>query len=203
MRNLELKQQLLFCEKYGINPNELLLLEIILLTQEGDSPEIVKFYLSSRLCARGSFVESLQGLYNSGIINKSYKIPKKGENVNLLDIPLNKNVIKDFHKCSFEMGKELWEVYPQFGIINGSPVGIRSISKKFNSPEDFFQYYGKSIRWKPELHDHIIELINWGKENNIICTTLANFIIDKKYEELEAIRDGDVLNINYDSVKLV
>lgn len=203
MRNLELIQQLSFCEKYGINPNELLLLEIILLTQEGDSPEIVKSYLSSRLCARGSFMESLQGLYNSGIINKSYKIPGKGENVNLLDIPLNKNIIKDFHKCSFEMGKELWEVYPKFGFINGSPVGIRSISKKFDSPEDFFQYYGRSIRWKPELHNHIIELINWGKENNIICTTLANFIIDKKYEELEAIRDGDVLNINYDSVKLV
>ena len=36
MKNLELKQQLVFCEKYKIDANQLLLLEIILIAQEGD-----------------------------------------------------------------------------------------------------------------------------------------------------------------------
>ena len=203
MRNLELKQQLLFCEKYSINPSELLLLEIILIAQEGDEPEIVHEYFSSRVCSRGFTIELLAGLQNAGIIHKSYKIPEKGSVFNPLDIPLNKTIIKDFYKCSFELGKELWDTYPQFGIINGSQVGLRSISKKFDTPEDCFRYYGKVIRWKPEIHNHIIELVNWAKENNILCVTLANFIIDRKWEELEALKNGDTGGTNFDAVKVV
>lgn len=203
MKNLELLQQIRFCAKYKITPNELLLLEIILIAQEGDSPEIVKEYFSSDIRARSSTFKSLENLQESGIILKSYNIPKQGQTLNVLEIPFNKNIIKDFYKSSFEIGKELWEIYPQFGIINGATVGIRSISKKFDSPEDFFRYYGKSIRWKPDKHKHILELVEWGKENNIINTTLANFIIDKKYEELEALRDGNIANINFNAVKLI
>ena len=203
MRNLELKQQLLFCEKYSINPSELLLLEIILIAQEGDEPEIVNEYFSSRVCARGFTIELLTGLQNAGIINKSYKIPEKGSVFNPLDIPLNKNVVKDFYKCSFELGKELWDTYPQFGIVNNSRVGLRSVSKKFDTIEDFFRFYGRTIRWKPEIHNHIIELVNWAKENNILCVTLANFIIDRKWEELESLRNGDTGGMNFDAVKVV
>ena len=156
MKNLELLQQIRFCAKYKITPNELLLLEIILIAQEGDSPEIVKEYFSSDIRARSSTFKSLENLQESGIILKSYNIPKQGQTLNVLEIPFNKNIIKDFYKSSFEIGKELWEIYPQFGIINGATVGIRSISKKFDSPEDFFRYYGKSIRWKPDKHKHIL-----------------------------------------------
>ena len=198
-----MKQQLLFCEKYSINPSELLLLEIILIAQEGDEPEIVNEYFSSRVCARGFTIELLTGLQNAGIINKSYKIPEKGSVFNPLDIPLNKNVVKDFYKCSFELGKELWDTYPQFGIVNNSRVGLRSVSKKFDTIEDFFRFYGRTIRWKPEIHNHIIELVNWAKENNILCVTLANFIIDRKWEELESLRNGDTGGMNFDAVKVV
>lgn len=203
MRNLELKQQLLFCEKYKVSPNELLLLEILLIAQEGDDVEIVKSYFTSDVKARGSTIELLSNLKESGVILKSYKIPGKGEKLDPMSIPINKNVVKDFYKCSFEIGKELWDAYPQFGIVNGAQVGLRSVSKKFDTPEDCFRYYGKVIRWKPEIHNHIIELVNWAKENNILCVTLANFIIDRKWEELEALRNGDTGSINFDAVKVV
>ncbi len=203
MRNLELKQQLSFCEKYRISPNELLLLEILLIAQEGDEPEIVKGYFTSDVRARGSTIELLLKLKESGVILKSYKIPERGILFNPLDVPLNKNIVKDFYKCSFEMGKELWDAYPQFGLVNGSQVGLRSVSKKFNTPEDCFRYYGKVIRWKPEIHNHIIELVNWAKENNILCVTLANFIIDRKWEELESLKNGDTGGMNFDAVKVV
>ncbi len=203
MRNLELKQQLSFCEKYRISPNELLLLEILLIAQEGDEPEIVKSYFTSDVKARGSTIELLLKLKESGVILKSYKIPERGILFNPLDVPLNKNIVKDFYKCSFEMGKELWDAYPQFGLVNGSQVGLRSVSKKFNTPEDCFRYYGKVIRWKPEIHNHIIELVNWAKENNILCVTLANFIIDRKWEELESLKNGDTGGMNFDAVKVV
>ena len=201
MKDLNLEQQLIFCDKYIITPNELLLLEIILLAQEGEQPEIVYNYFNANVDARGLTRPMLERLQAVGIINKTYKIPQKGERLNIHDIPINKNVVKDFFKCSFEMGKELFENYPMFGLINGEPVGIRSVSKKFDSLEDFYRYYGKSISWKPEKHEYIMELVSWAKDNNLLVTTLANFVIDHKWEELEALRNGEIANIDFNAVK--
>ena len=138
MKNLELRQQLLFCDKYKIDANQLLLLEIILIAQENDDEEIVQQYFQSE--AKGSLLEQLIKLQEVGVILKSYKIPKKGEKLDLYDIPINKNLTKDFYKCSFELGKELFEEYPQFGFIDGKAVGIRGVSKKFNSIEYFYRF---------------------------------------------------------------
>ena len=201
MKDLILEHQLIFCEKYSINPSELLLLEILLLAQEGEQPEIVNIYFTSRMCARGNTRELLSGLQDAGVITKAYKIPEKGSAFNPLDVPINKNLVKDFFKCSFEMGKELFENYPMFGLINGEPVGIRSVSKKFDSLEDFYRYYGKSISWKPEKHEYIMELVEWAKDHNLLVTTLANFVIDHKWEELEALRNGEIANIDFNAEK--
>lgn len=201
MKDLNLEQQLIFCDKYIITPNELLLLEIILLAQEGEQPEIVYNYFNANVDARGLTRPMLERLQAVGIINKTYKIPQKGERLNIYDIPINKNVVKDFFKCSFEMGKELFENYPMFGLINGEPVGIRSVSKKFDSLEDFYRYYGKSISWKPDKHKYIMELVSWAKDHNLLVTTLANFVIDHKWEELEALRNGEIANIDFNAVK--
>ena len=201
MKNLELKQQILFCEKYKLDANQLLLLEIILIAQEGDDAEIVQLYFQSK--AKGSLLNNLIKLQEVGVILKSYKMPSKGERLDLNTIPINKNLVKDFYKCSFELGKELFEVYPQFATINGGPVGIRSVSKKFDSLEDFYRFYGKTIRWKSDFHNHIIDLVKWANENNILNTTLANFVIDHKWEELEALKNGELVNVNFDAVKIV
>ena len=98
MKGFNLEQQLIFCEKYSINPSELTLLEILLLAQEGDYPEIVNLYFTSRMCARGNTRELLSGLQDAGVISKSYKIPEKGQTFNPLDVPINKNLVKDFYK---------------------------------------------------------------------------------------------------------
>lgn len=196
-----MKQQLLFCEKYCINPNELLLLEIILIAQEDDEPEIVREYFSSRVRARGFTTELLVGLRDAGVINKTYKIPEKGSTFNPLDVSLNKTKVKDFYKCSFDLGRELWETYPLFGIVNNTQVGLRGVSKKFDTIEDFYRFYGRTIRWKPEVHNQIIELVKWAKEHNILCTTIANFVIDHKWEELKALKEEG--GVNYDSMRLL
>lgn len=64
--------------------------------------------------------EVLEQLQKKEIILKSYKIPKSGEKFDPYAIPINKNFIKALYKSSFEMGKELFDSYPQFGNINGS-----------------------------------------------------------------------------------
>ena len=201
MKNLELKQQIIFFEKDKLDANQLLLLEIILIAPDGDDAEIVQLYFQSK--AKGSLLNNLIKLQEVGVILKSYKMPGKGERLDLNTIPINKNLVKDFYRCSFELGKELFETYPQFATINGNPVGIRSVSKKFDSLEDFYRFYGKTIKWKSDFHNHIIELVKWANENNILNTTLANFVIDHKWEELEALKNGELVNVNFDAVKIV
>ena len=194
-----LKNQILFRNKYKIDDNQLTLLEILLIAQNEEDNELVKMYFTSTKDIRLHLIY----LQNIGIILKTYKIPNKGEKLDIYDIPINKNFIKDFYKSSFEMGKELFETYPQFGLINGSSVGIRSVSRKFNSLEDFYRFYGKTIRNKPEMHQHIIDLINWAKEQNVIVCSLCNFVIDRKWEELQALKDGNLANVNFDAIKIV
>lgn len=194
-----LNTQILFRNKYNIDDNELTLLEILLIAQEEEDNELVKLYFTTTKNIRTNLI----ALQDAGIILKSYKIPEKGKGLDIYAIPINKNVTKDFYKSSFDMGKELFDAYPQFTTINNNVVGIRSVSKKFNSLEDFYRFYGKSIRNKPELHKYILDLIEWGKEHDVIATTLANFVIDQKWTELQALKDGDIANVNYDAVKIV
>lgn len=197
MKSLEINQQLTFCEKYSINPSELLLLEIILIAQENDDPEIVQLYFNSRMCARGSIIDMLQGLKDAGVILSSYKIPEKGQKLDLFAIPINKNLVKDFYKSSFEMGKELFENYPLSTVVNGVEYKLRRVSKKFNSLEDAYRAYGKAIRWKPDAHKKVLELIDSGKSNGYVFTTLGDFIVDNDWLNMENIaKDGIVNNSN-------
>ncbi len=156
-----------------------------------------------RACSKGNVRDMLIKLQDCGLIKKSFKIPEIGQSIDPNDIPLNMNVIKDYRKSSFELGKELFEVYPQFGLINGCSVGIRSVSKKFDSLEDFYKFYGKSIGWNIEKHNYIIDLVNWGKENNLINCSLCNFVVDRKWDTLEVMREGDVGTVNINAIKLV
>ena len=200
MHNID--EQLVLMEKYRITSDELLFLTVLLLLQDGEGDyTFISQYLSLPTDCRNGIRESLISLQNKEIITKAYKIPNVGEKFIPEDVTINKNFVKNFYRCSFDMGKELFEIYPMFGLINGEPVGIRSVSKKFDSLEDFYRYYGKTISWKPEKHEYIMELVEWAKEKNLLVTTLANFVIDHKWEELEALRSGEIANIDFNAVK--
>ena len=102
------------------------------------------------------------------------------------------------------MGQELYDAYPMFGNINGATVSLRGISKKYDSPEDFYRAYGKAINWNPETHAKILELVEWAKNNTqFIQFSLASFVIDRRWNELEALRNGDIANINFNAVKML
>jgi hypothetical protein len=195
VKHLDLESQLKWCDTFKVTPNELILFEILLLLQENDDPALVKYYF--QLCeeSRGSFRDSLTRLQEVGLVNKSYKIPEKGTTVNPYDIPLNKTKSKQFYKCSYELGKELYENYPLSTVVNGIEYKLRRISKKFNSLEDAYIKYGKAIGWNPEKHEEILALIKQGVDNNYNFTTLDDFIVDNDWLNLAAIsKDGIMTN---------
>lgn len=200
---LTLEEEVSILDKYRLVPNELMFIRILLILQDENDEELFGRYLRVLKDSGINLRELIASLQKKEIILKSYKIPKQGQTFDPFTIPVNKNFIKNLYKCSFELGKELFEAYPQFGHINGSLVGIRSVSKKFDSLEEAYFKYGKTIGWSVERHNHIIELVNWSKEHNIINYTLASFIVDNRWHELEALKNGDLANINYDSVKML
>lgn len=202
MANLQLDNELLILEKYKLTPNELFLIKTLLIFE--DDKQLIYRFLP--LCKElgidpRSLLVSLQ---SKGIITKAYTIPGKGEVLKPEEITFNQNFIKTFYKASFELGKELFDTYPQFCMIDGVMIAIRSVSKKFDSLEDFFRFYGKTISYNPELHNHIIESIIWAKENTTILNcTLANFVIDKRWELIDSLRNGDQGNITYNNIKVI
>lgn len=197
---LELENEIKLLKKYDLNPNELFFIRVLLILQEDDNEDLFADFVSTGINVR----DILVALQEKEIILKSYKIPKTGERFDPYNIPVNKNFIKSLYKASFELGKELFDNYPQFGMINNVNVTLRGVSKFFNSLEDAYFRYSKCIRWNKEMHDEIIELVKWGKENNIISQSLGSFIVNNAWLDLKAMKEGDNgLNINYDSIKLL
>lgn len=205
MKNLVLNidEEIAILNKYKLTPNELMLIKTLIILQEEENEELFKTYIELLYGCGIKLREQLISLQSKGVILKSYKIPNEGEAFDPYSIEFNKNFLKNLYKSSFELGKELFMEYPQFGMVQGNVVGLRSVSKKFNSLEDAYFKYGRSIGWNPERHNTIIELVKWAKDHNIINYTLASFIIDQRWMELEALKNGDIANIDYDSVKLL
>lgn len=199
---LDLDQEIALLSKYKLCPNELMLIRTLLILQDEENEELFKTYIESLYESGIKLRDLLIRLQEKEIILKSYRICKEGESFDPYTIPFNKNFIKNLYKCSFELGKELFEEYPQFGSINGTVVGLRSISKKFDSLEDAYFRYGKSIGWDIDRHNHIIELVKWAKEYNVINYSLLSFIIDQRWLELETLRNGEG-NINYESIEML
>lgn len=200
---LNLEDEIFILSKYRITPNELMFIRTLLILQDDDNEDLFARYIQTLVNGGFKIRDVILCLQEKEVILKSYKVPKEGEEFDPYTIPLNKTFVKALYKCSFEMGKELFEEYPQFGSVQGNVVGLRSVSKKFNSLEDAYFRYGKSIGWKPERHNHIIELVKWAKEHNIINYTLASFIVDQRWLELEALQSGNIANIDFDSVRLL
>lgn len=207
MKNLTLtlEEEISVLDKYGLTPNELLVLRVLLLFQDDQEEELLQRLLVTLKRVDIQLREVLIELQRKEIILKSYNIPKQGEVFDPLAIPINKNFIKNLYKCSFELGKELFETYPQFGTIQGNVIPLRGVSKKFDSLEQAYFKYGKAIGFNPERHQHIIELVQWAKDNNILNCSLASFIVNNGWHDLEALKEGrgDMAGVNIDAVKMV
>lgn len=200
---MTLENEISILNKYRITPNELMLIRTLLILQDEENEELFKSYIETLYESGIKLRDVLLCLQEKGIILKQYKIENEGIAFDPYSIPINKVFIKNLYKCSFELGKELFEIYPQFGNINGNVIPLRSVARKFDSLEDAYFRYGKEIKWNPELHNQIIELVKWAKSNNILNCSLSSFIINRGWIDLEALKNGDIANVNYDAIKLI
>ena len=190
-------------DKYGLTPNELLVVRVLLILQDNNEEELFQSLMVTLKHINLPLREVLGQLQKKEVILKSFKIPNSGEKFDPYSIPINKNFIKTLYKSSFEMGKELFDSYPQFGSINGNVVPLRTVAKHFDSLEQAYFKYGKAIGFNPEKHKVIIELTKWAKDNNILNCSLSSYIINNGWLDLQAMKDGNTANCNVDAIKLI
>jgi len=194
---LNIENELVLLEKYKLTPTELFTIRVILLAkEEGEYEWIQRFAQTVKL------IDILKSLQEKGIILKSWKIIPN-TTLQVEDIPFNQNFQKQFFRASFEMGQELFEVYPQSTYVNGSLYNLKRVSKHFDSLEQAFLKYSKYIKNNPETHQHIIELIQWGIDNGYNFSTLDSFIIDNSWLAIEAMKNGEGINVNTEAIKMI
>lgn len=181
-----------------MTPTELFTVRVILLAKINGEYEWLQRF--AQILKLRDILESLQ---TKGIIIKNWKFPKEGEHLVIEDIPFNQNFQKQFFRAANEMGWELYNAYPSNCFVDGQYFNLRTVSKKFGSIEQAFLKYSKYIKNNPETHQHIIELIEWGKENNYAFPTMDRFIVDLGWKALEEFKDHNVLNINNDAIKMI
>ena len=201
--NYTIDDDISFQEKYQITPNELFVLKILLLLQE-DEQDIEYFQRFIQISDnKKTFRNILKSLQDKGLILKTYKIPEIGSPFSPYDIPINKVLVKNMHKASFDLGQELFDVYPRYGLINGGMVPLHGVSKRFGSREDFYRFYSKIINWNPETHKKIIDLIKWEQSNNIgfLNMTILSFVIDHRWESLQDIKEGKLNNVTFNVIE--
>lgn len=178
----------------GLTPTELFVLRLIFLAIDGDINPLVKYVQG---ISDGSLIVRavLESAQSKGVILKSYKIPQKGEELIFKNIPFNKNFMKMYLRESHEIGKEFYEAYPNHIIINGKLAPLRNYTKAgFFTIEDFSLYYAKQIKNAGVTHDRIMEALEYGKENNMICYNILEFIASRKWIEIEYMRDSGTTN---------
>lgn len=206
---LTLEEEIALLDKYRITPNELMFIRTLLILQdeedpynEGENEKLFQSYLEVLYPCEIKAGEVIQSLKDKGLILKSYN-PGKTGGFDPYEIPINKPFIKALYKSSYEMGKELFDEYPQSTTINNNIVTLRNVASHFSSLEECFRRYGKAIGWNQEKHSHIIELIKWAKEYDMLKQCLSSFVINNAWLDLEALKEGDKLNVNLDAVKLI
>lgn len=196
--NISIDNELCLMERYKLTPTELFVVKIILLAQQENEYEWIQRFANVH-----SIRPIIEELQSKEIILKSWKLPPSGSKLVIEDIPFNKNFIKQFFRASFEMGRELFEIYPQTTSVNGQIFNLRRVSKKFDSLEDAFARYAKYIKYKEETHKQVLELVKWGIENGYTFTTLDSFIVDQDWNNLLNVKNGEIVNVNTDAIKMI
>jgi hypothetical protein len=197
---IEIENELLILERYNLTAEEWFVLRLLILASVDEGKDTyIKQYM--KLPTAGNLRDILVSLQNKSVILKTYKIPNKGEKFNPEDVDLNKNFMKAFYKCSGVLGKELFEEYPATLETRGKLLFLNNITKGYKDMEELCFDYGRIIKFNPETHKEVMELLKFGKENNLICYGIVEFIKSYKWLTIKKMKeDGSYVGMSFDNI---
>lgn len=199
---LSLSEEINLYINSGLTPTELFILRLVFLAIDGYEKHLFN-YLSNTSNGKEIFRGVLESLQSKQVINATFKIPKPGESLNFKTIPFNKNFLKKYIRESHEIGKEFFDAYPPFILINGKMCSIKNFTKAgLFSVEDFCIFYAKNIKNSAITHERVMEALEFGKDNNLINYTILEFLASRKWEEINFIRNSGNIN-GYNNTELL
>jgi hypothetical protein len=90
---------------------------------------------------------------------------------------LNQSVLKDLYlNGDYNLGKQLYEAYPESMQCNGHNIKLKTLNSFHNNLSEFSWWYGRSIEFNLELHNRIMEALEYAKENDMIHMDLRSFL---------------------------
>ena len=182
---MELNTILNLLGKYNLSADELLLIYLTVLAQH-EEKHVEYFNKWYENGGQSKLKELFLSLKEKGIIKKNYNPDCYNPN----KIEFNQVFLKGWFKHSLAMGQELFDAYEPFIYIKGKYFPLRNIAKRFVSLEEFFFHYSVTIGHSLDKHHEIMELLQWGKENNLITYSVLEFVVSQKWSELKHIREN-------------
>jgi hypothetical protein len=189
---LAINKELDIMTELGLSAEEWFFIQLLFLYQEGDEDSLLRYFLQAKKDVIPIVI--LELLQQKNIIHEKYRIPKEGDNFNPGDIYFADSFTKKYLRISGELGLELLQAYPPFIISGTKSFPMKNIAKHFRSLEDFALMYGKAIKFNKKQHDEILEVLEWAKENNAIHFSLPEFVISRKWTDLQKIKNGEIPN---------
>lgn len=202
---LSLEQDIQVLSKYRLTCLELIFIKLIRESCNSGNTLYLETFLTNYVNDINvkSIVESL--VEKKVLVKEALKISTKDL---LLKYPCNLVFNKNFHKAylldAYELFEEFREHYPFNVYINGSPVDLRLInSKEYKNESEVASLYCKIIKYDLQLHKEILKALNYGVQNNLICTNIITFIISRGWERIIRIMNGEDTNLQFDNVTML
>ena len=176
--------------KWNLTADELLLLYLTFIAQEENGNKISYFQKWYETGGQSRLRDLFESLKSKGVIIKNYNPTTYQPD----DVELNSKFLSQYFKLTGDCGKELWETYPDNCIINGQVVSLKNFSKKYNSKDDLYFAYAKTIKHSMKTHKHIIDTLKWAISKDLVNVSLVEFIISNKWEEYDKLRKNSIGN---------
>lgn len=196
MKNIEfdLEKEIDFMIEYQLTADELFTIKLVFYAQEGHPEYLSKFFSQGQLTYK--LRDIISSLQDKQVILKSYKIPEQGSIFKPEEVEFNKIFIKKLYQHSMDLGMELFELYPPYTTIDGRVFSLRNITKLYNSLDELCWRYGKVIKWDLNKHQEVLDLLQYGVENDLIRSGICDFIESRQWQTIQAMKDNDIGSYN-------
>ena len=179
--------------KHGLDCNEIMLLYLTYISQsENGDADKNRVYFNKWYEAGGNKIlrKTFDSLKEKGVIIKNYcpdsYIPD--------EVELNKTFTKSWFKLTGELGRELYDAYPNYLYVNGKNLFLKNHTKKFLDIQDVYFWYAKTIGHSIEYHKFVLDTLAWAKEHNLIQFSIIEFIGSQKWLALDDMRKNGIQN---------
>ncbi|MFU2363640.1 MAG: hypothetical protein ACM67R_07480, partial [Clostridiales bacterium] len=78
---------------------------------------------------------------------------------------------------------------------------LNNITKGYKDMEELYYDYGRIIKFNPDTHKEVMELLEFGKEHNLISYGICEFIKSYKWLNIKKMKeDGSYVGKTFDNI---